>query len=285
MPINLDAVGAVSGAHELRYGWRELALYALGIGARRDLELPYLYEGCSGGIKAFPTFCVIPAFDAVRELMQLAGIQMKQVIHSEQAVTVEAPLPPEGVLSTTATLDGVYDLKRFATAKLSTETRLGGKILVRTVWSIVVTGEGRFGGPRPPRDAETIAPPKDRAPDFERAWTTTEEQALLYRLSGDINPLHADPAVAAEAGFDQGPILHGLSTFGHVARTVVLERAGGDADRLVAIAGRFSKPVWPGDTIVVSGWDMGEGRVALQARVTDRPEPVMTHMWARVAAS
>ncbi|HHH26765.1 MAG TPA: MaoC family protein [Polyangiaceae bacterium] len=282
MAMDVSKVGAESSVHEHAYGWRELATYALGIGARRDGELAYLYEGHDGGIRAYPTYGVIPTFEPVRELMGLAGIEMAQVIHSSQQIAVHRPLPPTGKLQTVAKVDGFYDLRRFATARLTTRTELEGELMFETTWSIVVQGEGGFGGKRPPKE-ESLSIPKDTEPTFERAFATSTEQALLYRLSGDDNPLHADPKIAAEAGFEDGPILHGLCTFGHVGRAVVLELAEGDASRLVGMGGRFSKPVWPGDTIVVRGWDLGDGAVALQAAVSERPDPVMTHMWARLS--
>lgn len=284
MAMDVSKEGAESTVHEHTYGWRELATYALGIGACRDEELAHLYEGHEGGIRAYPTYGVIPTFEPVCELMGTAGIAMAQVIHSSQQVNIVRPLPPEGVLETVATIDGFYDLRRFATVRLSTTTRLGGELMFETTWSIIVQGEGGFGGKRPPKEA-SLAVPKGAAPTFERAFATTNEQALLYRLSGDVNPLHADPKVAAEAGFDDGPILHGLCTFGHVGRAVVLELGGGDASRLVAMGGRFSKPVWPGDTIVVRGWDLDDGEVALQVAVSERPDPVMTHVWARLSTT
>ena len=284
MAMDVSKVGAESKVHEHAYGWRDLATYALGIGARRDDELAFLFEGVEGGIRAYPTYGVIPTFEPVRELMATTGIAMAQVIHSSQQITAHRPLPSEGTLETVAKVEGLYDLRRFATARLSTKTTLGGELMFETMWSIVVQGEGGFGGKRPPKE-ESLSIPKDTEPTFERAFATSTEQALLYRLSGDDNPLHADPKIAAETGFDQGPILHGLCTFGHVGRAVVLELADGDASRLVAMGGRFSKPVWPGDTIVVRGWDLGDGEVALQATVSERPDPVMTHVWARLSTA
>jgi acyl dehydratase len=285
MAMDVTKVGATSSEHEHAYAWRDLATYALGIGARRDEELDYLYEGGEGGIRAYPTYGVIPTFEPVCELMGEAGIQMAQVIHASQSITAHRALPPEGALKTVATIDGFYDLKRFASVQLSTKTTLDGEVAFETIWSIIVQGEGGFGGKRPPKDERTLGIPKDTEPSFERRFSTHTEQALLYRISGDTNPLHADPAVAAEAGFEDGPILHGLCTFGHVARAVVLELANGDASRLGSMGGRFSKPVWPGDTIIVRGWDLGEGKVALKAGVEGRPDPVMTHVWARLTTS
>lgn len=284
MAMDVSKVGAKSSVHEHAYRWRDLATYALGIGARRDEELAYLYEGSEGGIAAYPTYGVIPTFEPVCELMGEAGIAMAQVIHSAQTLTAHRSLPPEGRFETVAEIDGFYDLKRFAAVQLSTRTTLQEELLFETTWSIIVQGEGGFGGKRPPKDERALSIPKDTDPSFERRFATHTEQALLYRISGDTNPLHADPKIAAEAGFEDGPILHGLCTFGHVARGVVLELAGGDASRLRAMGGRFSKPVWPGDTIVVRGWDLGEGKVALETRVEERPDPVMTHVWARLVS-
>jgi acyl dehydratase len=282
MAIDVDKVGAESSVHQHDYDWRDLATYALGIGARRDDELGYLFEGAPGGMRSYPTYGVIPTFEPVKELMALTGIEMKQVIHAGQSLVAHRSLPTEGTLATVATLDGVYDLKRFATARVSTRTHHGDDLVFETSWNIVVQGEGRFGGPRPPKENKGPGVPKDKPPTFERRFVTSTEQALLYRISGDTNPLHADPEVAASVGFPQGPILHGLCTFGHVARAVVLELAGGDATRLAKLAGRFSKPVWPGDTILVRGWSVDDDMVALQALVDERPDPVMTHMWAQL---
>src|SRR5262249_16212977 len=109
------------------------------------------------------------------------------------------------------------------------------------------------------------------------------EQALLYRLSGDYNPLHADPAFAASVGFTQGPILHGLCTYGYAARAVITHLAGGNASRLRLLSAQFRKPVWPGDTIVTEGWTLEGGKVALQASVKGRSEAVLTGGYAEIA--
>jgi acyl dehydratase len=112
---------------------------------------------------------------------------------------------------------------------------------------------------------------------------TTPEQALLYRLSGDLNPLHADPDFASMAGFTQGPILHGLCTYGFVARAIARGACGGDATRITRLDGQFRRPVWPGDTIVVDGWKLDGGVVAAQVTVKERPDAVMTGVFAHTA--
>lgn len=283
MSLDLGVVGATSASYEHSYGWRDQALYALGIGAKRD-ELAYLYEGHPGGMKAFPTYAVIPAFVPVRELMARAGVEMHLVIHGAQEVTVHRPLPVEATLVTVAKLENIYDLKRFAQVTLTTRATVGGEPVVDTEWTILVRERGGFGGKRPP---PTPAPriPKDAPPAFTIEDTTHPEQALLYRLSGDHNPLHADPAIAAEAGFPEGPILHGLSTFGYVARACLCATAGGDAHRLKRLRAAFKKPVFPGDAIVTQGFPLDDGRVALQAFAGGRPDPVVSAAWAEIEPS
>lgn len=274
MPLDLGTVGAISEPHEHAYGWRDQALYALGIGAKRD-ELRYLYEGHPGGMRVFPTYPVIPAFPPVCELLACAGVEMHLVIHGGQELTVHRPLPLEGTLVTRAKLENIYDLKRFAQVVLTTQATVDGEAVADTTWTILVRDRGGFGGARPPASPAPRVP-KDQAPAFEIEDSTHPEQALLYRLSGDHNPLHADPAVAAEAGFSEGPILHGLSTFGYVARACVRALADGDADRLGRFWAQFKKPVWPGDTIVTRGFRLEDGRVMVQANAAGRADPVLS---------
>jgi acyl dehydratase len=145
-----------------------------------------------------------------------------------------------------------------------------------------VRDTGGFGGPRPPKsDAPKL--PSDVAPLFEKTETISPEQALLYRLSGDLNPLHADPAFAREVGFDQGPILHGLCTYGYVTRAVIEGACGGDPSRLKKIAVAFKKPVWPGESLRTVGFPTEDGKIALVAYAGDRSEAVVGGAWAEVS--
>ncbi len=281
MPLDLSTVGSTTKVHEMAYDWRALATYALGIGARRD-ELAYLYEGTRGGIQSFPTFAVIPAFDAVFDLLGRTGGNIAMVVHGGQTVRAHRPFPAQAKIQTIGTLKAIYDLKRFGQVIVETRTTLDGEPLVDTTWSIIYRGEGGFGGPRPPESDVDVSVPKDRPADFSFEQTTTPQQALLYRLSGDVNPLHADPEFAANVGFAQGPILHGLCTYGIAARAVVSKACGGDATKLRAIGAQFRKPVWPGDTLVTQGWDVGGGKIALVASVKERDEAVLTGAWAEI---
>lgn len=281
MPLNLSKVGHTTQPSAFTVNWKTLATYALGIGATRE-ELEYLYEGAPAGMKVYPTFGVIPSQNAVFEALEAAGAELPLIVHGGQTLRVHRPLPTSGTLLTTATLTGIYDLKKFAQVIVETKTTLNDEPLFGTVWSIIVRGAGGFGGPRPPHSEPSAPVPKDREPDWVVEQATTPEQALLYRLSGDENPLHADPEVAAKAGFAQGPILHGLCTYGFAARAIIQKAAGGDASRLRAYGAQFRKPVWPGDTLITRGYALNGGKVAVVTSVKDRPDPVLTSAWAEI---
>jgi acyl dehydratase len=282
MGLDLSVVGFSTPPAVFTYDWRTVVLYALGIGATRD-ELDYLYEG--RGPRVYPTFAVCPTAAPVMECLARTGGDFATVVHGGQSVVCFHPLPPTGRLVTTATLRGIYDMKKFAQVVVDTSTLLeGGPKLFDTSWSLIYRGAGSFEGPRPPNPPSVDAP-ADRAPDFSIEQTTRPEQALLYRLSGDRNPLHADPPFAASVGFPQGPILHGLCTYGFVGRAVIAGACGGDGDRLTRLDGQFRRPVWPGDTIVTRGWKLADGKVALSVTVKERPHAVMTDAFAEIATS
>ncbi|MSP24994.1 MAG: MaoC family protein [Myxococcales bacterium] len=279
MPFDLSQIGATSQSYRHTYGWRQQATYALGIGAKKS-ELRYLYESVAGGMQVFPTYAVVPAFEAVIELLTRAKTNFAMVVHGAQKIRAFRAAPSEGTLETVGTLRGIYDLKKLASLIITTETSHAGEPLFATEWNILVRGEGGFDGERPPKDEEAVSAPRDRDADWTVEHETSPEQALLYRISGDTNPLHADPEFAAAVGFAQGPLLHGLATYGHVARAAIEKTAGGNAIALVGMGAQFRNPVWPGDTIVTSGWNIGEGKVALVAHVKGRPDPVVTSAWA-----
>lgn len=281
MSIDPTAVGASSGPHSFSYGAETAILYALGIGARRD-ELDYLFEG--RGPRVFPTFAVVPAAAAVFGCMGRVGGSLESLVHGSQSITLHGSLPAEATLSTTGKVAALYDLKRFTQVVITTETRdAAGRVLCETEWMLLLRGVGGFGGPRPPKEAAEAAVPKDRPADFRVEEATSPEQALLYRLSGDRNPLHADPELAARVGFPQGPILHGLCTLGYAARALIKAELGGDGGRLRRLGANFRKPVWPGETLVTEGWRIEGGKIALSTTVLGRPEPVLTGAWAEVS--
>lgn len=278
MSLDLSAVGFETEPFSFTYDWKVTALYALGVGCRRN-ELDYLYEG--RGPKVLPSFAVVPAYPALEPLVKKAGADMTKVVHGSQEVLLHAPIPPSGTLQTIAKIDGLYDLKRLSQVTFSTKTTLDGQLLFETKWTLIVRDTGGFGGPRPQKsDAPKI--PSDTTPLFEKTERIAEEQALLYRLSGDLNPLHADPQFARDVGFEEGPLLHGLCTYGYVTRAVIEGACGGDSHRLRKIVVGFKKPVWPGETLRTVGYHSQDGRVALLAYANDRPEAVVGAAWAEV---
>lgn len=274
MAFNFEVVGRPSEPVEYTYTWKDTALYALGIGARVD-ELDYLFEG--RGPKVYPSFAVIPAFAPLRHALEAAQGPFEKVVHGAQKVTLHAAIPPAGTLRTTATIQGIYDMKRMAQAIVKTETvdAASGAKRFDTEWSILYLGEGGFGG-TPRREEEKFAAPS-RSPDLHVEETTCPEQALLYRLSGDLNPLHADPDFPLVARFDGKPILHGLATFGFVTRAVIKGACAGDASRVRSIAARFARPVWPGQTLVTDAWIEGK-KVFARMSVKERSEVVLSHV-------
>jgi MaoC dehydratase-like protein/2-enoyl-CoA hydratase-like protein len=269
MSLKPEALGAESAAYSLPYDWKTLVLYALGIGAKRD-ELDYLYE--ARGPKVYPTFAVVPTYQVLMDLMAKSGGSFERVVHGGQSIRVHAPLPPAGVMSTSGVITGVYDLKRMGQLVFQTRTHVEGRLIYESEWSLIFLGDGGFGGPRPPKSSLGKVP-DGVEPAFTFEETIAPEQALVYRLSGDLNPLHADPQFAALVGFDQGPILHGLATYGFCARALIKAELGGDASRLVALDAQFKKPVWPGESLRTVGYKVGE-EYALKAYAGGRDEPV-----------
>jgi acyl dehydratase len=281
MPFDLSIVGKPTSPTAFSYTWKDTVLYALGIGARKD-ELDYLYE--ARGPKVYPSFAVVPMFAPMLEVIAKSGGDLSMVVHGGEKVSIKKPFAPSGTVHTTATARGIYDLRRLASILVDTETKDDkGEVVCTSTASIIFRGAGGFGGDPPPKDPSGIDVPKDRPADFRVEETTSPEQALLYRLSGDLNPLHADPAFAKMVGFEQGPILHGLATYGHMVRHVAKGACGGDGSKITGFEAQFRKPVWPGDTLVTEGWKVGPGQIALSVSVKERDEKVITNAWATVA--
>ncbi len=281
MPFNLAVVGKPQELTTYTYTWKDTVLYALGIGAKRE-ELDYLYEG--KGPKVYPSFAVVPSFSAMFQSLAQCGGNLAMVVHGGEKVVVHRPFPPAGTLKTIATVKGIYDMRRFASIVVEMDTNdEQGNLLSTTTAQILFRGEGGFGGDPPPKADAGIAVPKDRQADFRVEEATTREQAILYRLSGDTNPLHADPEFATLAGFPQGPILHGLCTYGHMVRHVAKGACASEGSRITGFEAQFRKPVWPGDTIVTEGWKVAPGKIALLVSVKERAETVITNAWATIA--
>ncbi len=257
MAFDLSLVGRTFAEHRTTYSTKDAALYALACGATED-ELDLLLD--SRGPKVLPTFSVVFAFPAIADAIAQLGGNILMLVHGEQRCALPQPLPAEAEVTTTATLTAVYDKGKGALAVFATDSRdHRGRELARTEWQIFYRGEGGFGGERGP-EASVAAPGPDEAPAAVIAMPTARTSALLYRwVSGDPNPIHIEPTVAEQVGFER-PILHGLCTFGHAARAVARVLADGDTDRIRALQGRFTKPVFPGSVLETRVWPRGEGR-------------------------
>jgi acyl dehydratase len=255
-----DAVGLELAATQFSYEERDVMLYALGIGAK---ELEFIFER---GLKVIPTFAVIPAFPALMGLSAAVDINPVMILHGEQSFRIAKTIPTSGTLTTAGKVTGVFDKGKGALVTIESTTQdAKGETVFTNTSGIFVRGAGGFGGERGP-EAGNAAP--QRGPDKSVEMTTLDIQAAIYRLSGDRNPLHIDPAFAKMAGYDR-PILHGLCTFGHVGRAVLGEYCGNDPDKLKSMTVRFSGVVFPGDTIITDMWDEGKGKVVVQARTQD----------------
>ncbi len=284
MAIALDLVGKKSEPTSFSYTWKDTVLYALGVGAK-VAELPFLYEGL--GPDVLPTFAVVPSFNAMIAVAGNLNANPMMILHGEQQIILHRSIPPQATLKTVSEVQAIYDKGKGALVVVKAVTvDEKAQPLFDNVFSIFVRGEGGFGGPRGP-EAEKIEPPA-RAPDFERVEVTTAEQALLYRLSGDVNPLHADPNMAKLGGFDR-PILHGLCTYGHAGRALLAGACDGKAARLRSFGARFAGVVFPGDTLTTRGWQLDADAAGharwLVATFTQDGRQVLSNATATVGAA
>lgn len=255
VPLNLDAVGSVSEPATRSWTSTDCLLYALGVGAGSTdsaFELEFTTEN-SDGIeqKVLPTFATI--IGAGGGAMQSIGrFDPAMLVHADQRIELHTPIPTSGSIVTRATLTGIFDKGSGALVRSeanSVDARTGDPVLSTSV-GLFIRGEGGFGGDRgPATDKDAAKGPADEVVTY----TTRTDQALLYRLCGDRNPLHSDPVFAKRAGFER-PILHGLCTFGFTGRALLHSLCGSDPERFRSMYGRFSRPSYPGDSFTVSMW-------------------------------
>jgi acyl dehydratase len=277
MPINPDAVGTRGDPVDKSWTSTDCLLYALGVGAGSidptGFELEFTTENSTEvAQRALPTFAVVAGFGLSSAFNKVGTFNPFMLVHGEQAFELHAPLPVEGQISTVTTITGIYDKGSgavIATESVSTDKATGTALFTNRA-SVFIRGEGGWGGERGPSGK---AEPPARDPDHEVTYSTRPDQALLYRLSGDRNPLHSDPKFAAMAGFPK-PILHGLCSYGFTGRALLHTLCDSDPDRFVSMAGRFSKPVFPGDDLTVSLWALDDGEAFFQTS-TQRGEVVI----------
>ena len=254
MALNHSLVGVPGEPAERSWDSKDALLYAVGVGAGLGdplQELEFTTENSEGiEQQVLPTYAVLIAQG--RTSGSLGDFDRAMLVHAEQAIELHRPLPVAGTVRTTSTVTGIYD--KGSGALVVTENvavdAATGEPLATTRSSAFIRGEGGFGGERG-TDAAWDRP--DRAPDHQVTYQTRPEQALVYRLSGDRNPLHVDPKFAARGGFDR-PILHGLCTYGVTGRALLHVLCDSDPARFRSMSGRFSRPVWPGESLTVSVW-------------------------------
>jgi acyl dehydratase len=268
VPINPEAVGATGDPVEASWTSKDALLYAVGIGAGTS-ELAYTTENTNGvDQRVFPTFAVVVGWGKGGSPMGKIGtFNPALLVHGQQAITLHRPIPVEGSATLTAKIVGIYDKGKAAVVATETGAVGGdGQPLFTNRSSVFIKGEGGWGGDRGPSGPVNVPP--DRAPDHQVTYQTSPDQALLYRLSGDRNPLHSDPSFAAMGGFDR-PILHGLCSYGFTGRALLHTLAGSDPARFAHMEGRFSAPVMPGDALTVSIWGTGEGEAVFTTATQD----------------
>ncbi len=283
--IDVDAaLGYEFSPQKSQYDEKDLSLYALGVGAGQNPldagELQYVYENASD-FRALPTFAVVPAlsmvFEALKRGENAPGMHygFDRILHGEQYTELKRPLPPSAKLTHKAKIKEIWDKGKGAIVVTAiTSFDEDGNELAYNELSTFVRGAGGWGGERGP-SAEINVPP-NRAPDATVEEKISEGQALLYRLSGDINPLHVDPGFAKAFGFDK-PILHGLCTFGFAARHVIKAFSNNDPRFFKSIKVRFSDSVFPGETLVTEMWKDADGKVIFRCRVKERNKTVISN--------
>lgn len=265
MAIDPGAIGATTEPMLFEWTDRDTMLYALGVGAGID-ELSFTTENSHGITQqVLPTYAVIccPAFGAAGKI---GTFDHAMLLHGSQGIRLHQPLPVAGALSVVSEVADLQDKGEGKNAIIVLRGRgtdpQSGELVAETLTTLVIRGAGGFGGVPGARPAAPQIP--DREPDARIALPTREDQALIYRLSGDRNPLHSDPWFARElAGFPK-PILHGLCTYGVTGRALVAELGKGDAAAITAIDARFTSPVFPGETLTISIWRTGDGRAVFR---------------------
>ena len=261
MAIDPSAIGAVTEPKLYEWTDRDTLLYALGVGAGTE-DLAYTTENSHEvPQQVLPTFAVICCMGFAAAPL-VGSFNWGKLLHGSQEIRLSSPLPPAGSLSVVAEVADIQDKGEGKNAIIMLRARgtdpATGAQVAETLTTLVIRGDGGFGGQPGQRAAAPEFP--DREPDARIPLSTREDQALIYRLSGDRNPLHSDPWFAQTlAGFPK-PILHGLCTYGFAGRALLAELAGGQAAKLTAMSARFSSPVFPGETLTTSIWRTEPGK-------------------------
>ncbi|MCZ6771258.1 MAG: MaoC/PaaZ C-terminal domain-containing protein [Proteobacteria bacterium] len=260
--LSADMVG--TKLEPLDFSWRDkdTMLYALGVGAKPDGELPFLYEG-GNGPQVLPTYAVIPAMRTLGSVRHVVKLNVQRLLHGEQAFELLRPLPPKATVKLHSEVSEVWDKGKAGVIGVAGLAEDADGPLFKFHSTLFYLGGGGFGGDPGPSTKGKNAPP-ERAPDKVIEYVTQPEQGAIYRLSGDRVALHIDPEFAKAAGYDK-PFMHGLCTYGFVGRAALHGLCDGDPARFKSMTGRFADRVQFGDTIISKFWYDGDGAAIVQA--------------------
>lgn len=277
-----EAINSPQPTFIFSYTPRDVSLYALGVGTCADpmnaQELPFVYELHSDGFKVLPTYPVIFTTQMIDQLLtgKLGPIDYNpmMLVHGEQYLQLFKPLAPSATITSHMKIANIYDKGSgmLVVTHVESHDEHGEKVAFQES-SMFIRGMGGFGGERGTSSGVTIP---ERPADAIEEQATLPIQALIYRLSGDINPLHADPLMAAIGNFER-PILHGLSSFGFAGRAVLKHFCGYDVSKFKSIRARFSKHVFPGETLITQMWKTDDTHVVFQTQVKERGDIALSH--------
>jgi acyl dehydratase len=261
MPLNPASVGTIGEPNDISWTSRDALLYAVGIGAGQA-DLAFTTENTKDTAQVvYPTFAVVAGQGSGSPrtgrsaMAEIGTFNPALLVHGTQAITLHRPIPPSATAVSQDRVVAMYDKGKAAVVVMAVDVTLDGEPLFTTQSSLFIRGEGGWGGERGPSGPQNEPP--DRDPDHVVTYQTSPDQAFVYRLSGDRNPLHTDPSFAALGGFDR-PILHGLCTYGFTGRALLSALCDNDVSRFGHIEGRFSSPVLPGEALTVSIWRLDD---------------------------
>ncbi len=255
MPLNMDGIGKKIGPLTKDYTWKDVVLYALGVGAGFS-DIEYCYEK---GLKVIPSFSIAAIFDLFSIVQKASNFNPAGILHGEQDLFFHHPIPTHGTLITEGKIINYYDKGKDKGALVVTESETfhsNGSKLFSSVITLFARLDGGFGGENAPKKPVHFP---ERKPDYMVDAHPSLDQPLLYRLSGDTLDLHVNAEFAKMAGFDK-PIMHGLCTHGYACRALVQSLLPGQPEKLRRLDCRFTKPLYPGIPIKTLVWKIDQGK-------------------------
>ncbi len=272
MALNLDSIGKKIGPLTKEYDWKDLALYALGVGAGFD-DLEYCYEE---RLKVVPSYAVAAIFDFLAQVAITSGANLAGILHGEHEIIFHRPIPTEGELSTSGEIVNIFDKGEGKGAIVVAEAdtvHSSGDVLYTNIFTLFCRLDGGFGGEKGPSEPFELP---DREPDAVVEANPSSDQPLLYRLSGDVFSLHVDPEFAKSSGFEK-PIMHGLCTLGYATRALIQSLFPGGPERMSRLKVRFSKTLYPGVPVKTQVWKVGDEKALYRTINAENEQIVIDH--------